>query len=105
MSSSFKNFLVYSASAGSGKTFALSLRYISLLFLGETPSNILATTFTRKAASQMQSRVRDYLLNLENEKEFLELLSKEIDLDTKSILSKKGEVLPSFYLQQTTLLR
>jgi len=45
----FKPYLAYSASAGSGKTFALSVRYISLLFMGESPSSILAATFTNKA--------------------------------------------------------
>jgi len=45
---SFKPFLAYSASAGSGKTFALSVRYISLLFMGETPGSILAATLPIK---------------------------------------------------------
>jgi len=49
MSNPIQN-LAYSASAGSGKTFALSARYISLLFLGEKPNQILAATFTNKAA-------------------------------------------------------
>ena len=92
----FEPFLVYSASAGSGKTFALSLRYISLLFFGESPSNILASTFTRKAASQMQSRVRDYLLNLEQESDFLELLSIETGFSKEELLKKKQEVLSRF---------
>jgi exodeoxyribonuclease V beta subunit len=92
----FQKYLVYSASAGSGKTFALSLRYVSLLFFGESPSNILATTFTRKAASQMQSRVRDYLLNLQREKEFLLLLSEETGLTMEEILRKREEVLDRF---------
>jgi len=92
----FQPFLVYSASAGSGKTFALSLRYISLLFLGESPSNILATTFTRKAASQMQTRIRDYLLNLEKERDFLELLSREIGKSIDEILQSKQKVLSQF---------
>ena len=58
---SFKPFLAYSASAGSGKTFALSVRYISLLFMGESPSSILAATFTNKAAAEMRQRVVDSL--------------------------------------------
>jgi len=56
---SFKPFLAYSASAGSGKTFALSVRYISLLFMGESPSSILAATFTNKAAREMKNRIAD----------------------------------------------
>ncbi len=45
------------ASAGSGKTFQLSNRFITLLALDESPDKILATTFTRKAAGEILSRV------------------------------------------------
>ncbi len=46
-----------SASAGTGKTFALTNRYIALCAAGEAPDRILATTFTRKAAGEIQQRV------------------------------------------------
>ncbi|MDC0357180.1 UvrD-helicase domain-containing protein [Oligoflexia bacterium] len=49
------------ASAGTGKTFRLSNRYIALLAAGEKPERILATTFTRKAAGEIQSRVLERL--------------------------------------------
>ncbi len=45
------------ASAGSGKTYQLSNRYLQLLVLGEKPDAILATTFTRKAAGEILARV------------------------------------------------
>src|SRR5438105_1461110 len=45
------------ASAGTGKTFVLSHRFIALLAAGESPRRILATTFTRKAAGEIQARV------------------------------------------------
>lgn len=48
---------VIRASAGSGKTFALSNRFISLVAHGERPDKILATTFTRKAAGEILERV------------------------------------------------
>ncbi len=62
------------ASAGSGKTFALSVRFLALLFKGANPSEILTLTFTKKATVEMKERILDYLKilqkeNLENEKE------------------------------------
>ncbi len=45
------------ASAGTGKTFALSNRYIRLLLDGAHPRSILATTFTRKAAGEILDRI------------------------------------------------
>lgn len=49
--------LVIRASAGTGKTFALSNRYLKLL-AGDAPADsILATTFTRKAAGEILDRV------------------------------------------------
>jgi len=45
------------ASAGTGKTFALSSRYIALLAAGAEPVSIVALTFTRKAAGEILSRI------------------------------------------------
>lgn len=48
---------VVRASAGSGKTFELTSRYIRLLHHGQEPASILATTFTRKAAGEILQRL------------------------------------------------
>ncbi len=52
---------VIRASAGTGKTFRLAMRYIGLLARGEQPSSLLATTFTKKAAGEMLDRVMKFL--------------------------------------------
>lgn len=95
---SFKPYLAYSASAGSGKTFALSVRYITLLFLGEEPSSILAATFTNKAASEMKQRVLGSLIHLHEEKSraFLEALCQQTSMSKEELLAKQPEVLNRF---------
>ncbi|MCH7891646.1 MAG: UvrD-helicase domain-containing protein [Gemmatimonadetes bacterium] len=45
------------ASAGSGKTYHLSSRILGLLAMGVPPGEVLATTFTRKAAGEILERV------------------------------------------------
>jgi ATP-dependent helicase/nuclease subunit A len=49
--------IVIRASAGTGKTYQLSNRYLQLLVEGVPPQRILATTFTRKAAGEIFDRI------------------------------------------------
>ncbi|WP_334089961.1 RecB-like helicase [Helicobacter typhlonius] len=57
-------FLALKASAGSGKTFNLALRFIYLLFCGANPHQILTLTFTKKASNEMRHRIYEYLRSL-----------------------------------------
>ncbi|GAA8388953.1 RecB-like helicase [Helicobacter pylori] len=83
------------ASAGSGKTFALSVRFLALLFKGANPSEILTLTFTKKATAEMKERILDYLKilqkeNLEDEKE------KEKSQNILKELEEKYRLDPNF---------
>ncbi len=49
--------VVLRASAGTGKTTVLTGRYVALVEAGTPPRNILALTFTRKAAQEMKDRI------------------------------------------------
>ena len=51
-----------SAGAGSGKTYRLTQEMVGLLKAGTRASGIIATTFTAKAAAELEERVRTKLL-------------------------------------------
>lgn len=55
---------VVEACAGSGKTWLLAARIVRLLLAGALPGEILAITFTRKAAREIEERVVDGLRGL-----------------------------------------
>ena len=61
----FPHAILISASAGSGKTYTLTRRYVQFLLSENIPGrnleNILAVTFTNNAAKEMKTRILDWL--------------------------------------------
>lgn len=77
-------FYVYSASAGSGKTFSLVKEYLKIVLSNPKPDyfqHILAITFTNKAANEMKERI------VENLKQFasVEILDSPSDMFLKIV--------------------
>ena len=68
--------VVIDACAGSGKTWLLVSRVVRLLLAGVSPSEILAITFTRKAAQEMRARLSKWLRQLatQSDAEVIEFL-------------------------------
>ncbi|PHS59143.1 MAG: recombinase RecB [Sulfurimonas sp.] len=99
----FINNLAYEASAGSGKTFMLVVRYLSLLFQGAQASKILALTFTNKAASEMQERIISTLEELESRGELGEIESVT-GFSKEFLLQNRQRVLNEFLNSNTKIM-
>jgi len=99
----FINNLAYEASAGSGKTFMLVVRYLSLLFMGASPSKILALTFTNKAANEMRERVVNTLEDLQTKGELDEII-KITSLTKDEILGSRQKILEDFLDSNTKIM-
>jgi ATP-dependent helicase/nuclease subunit A len=76
--------IAISASAGSGKTFNLTNRFIYLLHHFEAPERIVALTFTRNAAGEFFQKIIDKLRVAASDSRQAESLSRSIGIDADS---------------------
>ncbi len=72
-------FIIYKSSAGSGKTYTLTLEYLKLaLRSSQAYKQILAVTFTNKATQEMKERIVEELKRLRNEVNPNEKMDREL---------------------------
>ncbi len=77
------------ASAGSGKTYALTNRFVALLAHGAAPERIVALTFTRKAAGEFFDEILGKLARAARDAVFAKQLAGDIgrpDMDASDFL-------------------
>jgi ATP-dependent helicase/nuclease subunit A len=67
------------ASAGSGKTYALTHRFVGLLATGARPERIVALTFTRKAAGEFFDEILNKLARAADEGPFPAELARDLE--------------------------
>lgn len=84
------NKLVLKASAGTGKTYRLSLEYVVALLRGMDYKNILVMTFTKKATAEIKKEVLEKISNIieiykliENNNENIKIAIENSNWDTK----------------------
>lgn len=91
--------LVVRSSAGTGKTWLLSSRVVRLLLEGAAPGGILAITFTKKAAAEIQQRVLARLRHLVD----LEASALHAELETLGLPPTAGTAERARTLYETLL--
>ncbi|MCO6453747.1 MAG: UvrD-helicase domain-containing protein [Pirellulaceae bacterium] len=98
---------VIRASAGTGKTYQLSGHYLRLLDAGAAGEQILATTFTRKAAGEILERVLLRLADAAFEPASLRQLASQLDdagLTRERCLELLGELTANLHRLRVSTL-
>jgi ATP-dependent helicase/nuclease subunit A len=82
--------IVVQACAGAGKTWMLVSRIVRALLAGALPHEILAITFTKKAAGEMRSRLQEWLHDFSLADDAM--LEKELAI--RGLMNEKGIIRP-----------
>ncbi|WP_374574559.1 UvrD-helicase domain-containing protein [Acinetobacter sp.] len=85
------------ASAGTGKTFTLSSLMVRILLEKYLPRQVIATTFTRKAAAELKSRIRQRLYSI---LALLESLRAELPANIEARAKQEKDELAQGVLQR-----
>ena len=90
--------LVYKASAGSGKTFTLSVEYIKHLIADpKAYRNILAVTFTNKATTEMKERILNQLYGIwiqdRDSDAYLKKIAADLQMEEDAVRTAAGKAL------------
>lgn len=98
MNTVHKALTIYKASAGSGKTFTLSIEYIKLLINDPTSyRSTLAVTFTNKATEEMKIRILSQLYGiwklLPDSKSYIEKIKADMDVTEEFMAERAGMAL------------
>ena len=93
-----KALTIYKASAGSGKTFTLSIEYIKLLIKDPTSyRSTLAVTFTNKATEEMKIRILSQLYGiwkrLPDSRSYIEKIKEDMDVTEEFMAERAGMAL------------
>ncbi|MEW6067320.1 MAG: UvrD-helicase domain-containing protein [Nitrospirota bacterium] len=94
----FPHFWVLKASAGSGKTYALTQRYAQFILSDKIPKNrlknILAITFSNNAAKEMRGRILKWLKSIYlNKADEAKDIFHVVSLDKERLREKAGELI------------